>query len=237
MQMKDTQPGTLIQLPVGKVSIQKKFISKRNRVFLCSIRGKINAEHAILKQYLTGNPEKEYEILKMLYEHGLNVPQPYFFNQKYLIMDYIPGVLLCDLVETADMSWTEKIVEWFIAFHSTMEQEGTSYVKKDVNLRNFVFFNDEFYGIDFEETSVGQPACDIGGLAAHILTNKPRFTQTKQKAVDMIIKSYCKAKGDVTPSDMAKCLWQELLKIAARRPNERQEILKYCFMNQKGWTS
>ena len=36
MQMKDTQPGTLIQLPVGKVSIQKKFISKRNR-YSCAV--------------------------------------------------------------------------------------------------------------------------------------------------------------------------------------------------------
>lgn len=236
MQIKDIQPLNVIQLPIGKVSIQKKFISKRNRVFLCSIRGKLNAENAILKQYVIGNPEREYEILKLLCKYGLNVPQPYFYNKKYAIMDYIPGVLLSDLVEAEDLSWVEKIVEWFILFHSIVRKEGTSYIKSDVNLRNFLYFNDEFYGIDFEELSVGQPASDIGGLAAHILTNNPRFTQSKQKAVDRIIKSYCKINHDVIPSQVNKCLWQELLKIAARRPNERQEILKFCLINQKGLT-
>ena len=34
MQMKDTQPGTLIQLPVGKVSIQKKFIQEKQGILV-----------------------------------------------------------------------------------------------------------------------------------------------------------------------------------------------------------
>ncbi len=236
--MKDIRQGSVIQLPVGNVSIQKKFISKRNRVFLCSVRGKINAGQAILKQYESGNPEWEYEILKMLSEHGLNVPRPYFFDRKYLIMDYIPGVLLCDLVEAVDMSWIEEIVEWFIAFHSIMRQEGNSYLKNDVNLRNFIFFNDEFYGIDFETISFGHPARDIGALAAYILTNSPRFTKTKQKAVHQIIKVYCsRVKDVVTPRQISNYLWQELGEIAARRPGEQEEILKFCLVNQKEWTS
>jgi len=237
VQIRDIQPLNVIQLPIGKIRIQKKFSSKRNKVFLCSIRGKLNAENAILKQYVIGNPKREYEILKMLRKNGLNVPQPYFYNKKYAIMDYIPGVLLSDLVEADNMSWVEKIVDWFILFHSTMRREGTPFIKSDVNLRNFLFFNDEFYGIDFEDLSVGQPASDIGGLAAHILTNNPRFTQSKQKAVDMLIKHYCKINHDVLQSEVNKCLWRELVKIAARRPDERQEILGYCFFHQRKWTS
>ncbi len=236
MQIKDIQPGAAIWLPIGRASVHRKFSSKRNKVFLCSIRGEKRAEYLILKQYLVGDPEKEYQILEMLHKYGLNVPKPHFFNQEYLIMDYIPGRLLCDLIETTNQMCIEKIVGWFLAFHNEMKQKGLSYIKNDVNLRNFILFNNKFYGIDFEEVTVGEPAYDIGGLAAHILTNAPRFTEKKQRTVERIIETYCKSNDDVVPSDVMNYLWQWLRKIAARRPDEQQEILEFCFRNHKEWT-
>ena len=100
----------------------------------------------------------------------------------------------------------------------------------------FYLLNDEFY-IDFETISF-DPARDIGALAAYILTNSPRFTKTKQKAVHQIIKVYCsRVKDVVTPRQISNYLWQELGEIAARRPGEQEEILKFCLVNQKEWTS
>lgn len=53
-------------------------------------------------------------------------------------------------------------------------------LKNDSNLRNFIFSNQQIYGLDFEEMSYGDPMADIGDICFFLLTNSPSFTEAKK---------------------------------------------------------
>ncbi|MGZ7043123.1 MAG: hypothetical protein ACXVHW_04940 [Methanobacterium sp.] len=53
-------------------------------------------------------------------------------------------------------------------------------LKKDCNLRNFIFSDKTIYGLDFDEIGYGDSREDLGDICFFLLTNFPSYTEEKK---------------------------------------------------------
>jgi aminoglycoside phosphotransferase (APT) family kinase protein len=63
-------------------------------------------------------------------------------------------------------------------------------LKGDCNLRNFIWNGKKICGLDFEESTIGDPCQDLGEICFFLLTNSPPLTPLKMEMVDWFLKSY-----------------------------------------------
>jgi len=159
--------------------LKLKFKSKRNTVLL---RNNIVEKHCASVELAN----IELQILEQLKKAGVNVPQVYSQNGAVLKMEYIPGKTLPDLIEEYEASVTTdelscngvamEIIKWFDDFYRAV---ATEEIRGDVNGRNFIFNNNQCWGVDFEERIYGTKEQDIGRLIAFVLTYDPPHTTVK----------------------------------------------------------
>ena len=81
------------------------------------------------------------------------------------------------------------LADWFIEFHNFFKKDDQFLIRGDSSLRNFIF-TDRIWGVDFEESRIGNPVEDIGGMCASILTTDPMFTKEKLQLCKKFIDSY-----------------------------------------------
>jgi len=178
-----------------KTIVQKKLKSKKNTVAYVTI----NNKSRVLKWFVPGlkrNMEKEYKILSKA-KSKLDIPVVYKKDDKnnVLLMNYIAGENLCDIINDKDASYEEKqrlmilLSEWYYIFHNFFKSKDGFLIHGDSNIRNFVF-TDRIYGLDFEEARIGKPSEDIGGVCASILSTDPMFTEEKFKLSITLIDEY-----------------------------------------------
>ena len=179
--------------------IEKKFKSKKNNVFLLN-SGQLGVkyEYLVYKEFsCTNRMQKEIEMLSMLKDNGLPVPEILVIGKDYIALEYLEGDLLldcyCDLERTDDLSiepipesayhFIDALCSWFKNFYKVVRDiTGKSIIMGDVNFRNFIF-KDIIYGIDFEECREGSIEEEIGSLCAFALTYDPSFTVWKTTMV------------------------------------------------------
>ncbi len=211
--------------------LQKKLKSKKNTVAYVTI----NKKPRILKWYVPGlkdNLENEYKILEKG-KTDLQLPMVYEKdkNNNCLIMNYIMGENLCDLINNEETSYQEKkrliklLSEWFHKFHNHFKDEDKFLIHGDPTLRNFIF-TDRIWGVDFEETRSGKPSEDIAGMCASILSTDPMFTKEKYKLCSILIDNYLKlAPGRIT--DINNDISYFLLEKIQWRPEQEETLRKY----------
>jgi tRNA A-37 threonylcarbamoyl transferase component Bud32 len=210
--------------------IQRNLKSKKNTVAYVILNGKPR----ILKWFVPGlkkNMKTEFGILKEG-ASKINIPTVYEKDEEnnVLIMSYIIGKNLCDMVNDEDVSTKEKqkllmlLAEWFIDFHKLYKKDDKHTLHGDANLRNFIF-SDRLWGVDFEESREGKPIEDIARMCASILTTDPFFTREKKCLTKFFIDTY----GKYSPSSIIN-IYDEisyaLLEKIQWRP-DREEILRY----------
>jgi len=160
----------------------RRLKSKKNRVYLVESK----EGHFVLKLYRAPHHRRsvvEHRVLQEACRKGLAVPQPVaFIEKKALLMEYIPGENLCDLLNRRCLvEYADKLADWYGSFHRCFSCPGGEFlIKGDSILRNFIVRADgSLYGVDFEETAPGDPARDIGQICASILDTDPMFTPAK----------------------------------------------------------
>lgn len=167
------------------------FKSKKNEVYRSNIIYNSLSIDCVVKKYKRDiDMRNEVYWLKNLKENGMAVPFIYKKMDKEIIIEYINGDLLLDVIEEYEVinnsRYEEliiKIIDWFEMFYKvTYMVKGDKYIVYDVNLRNFIC-GDKFYGIDLEECRKGDYEEDIGRMCAFILTYDPIFTQWKEEFV------------------------------------------------------
>jgi len=223
----------------GKTIVQKKLKSKKNTVAYVMM----NNKPRVLKWFVPGlkrNMENEYKILKKA-KPDLNVPVVYEKDDKnnVLIMNYIPGENLCDIINDEDTTYEEKerlmilLSEWFYRFHNFFKKDGEFLIHGDSSLRNFIF-TDQICGMDFEEIRKGKPSEDIAGMCASILSTDPMFTEEKFNLSKVLIDKYIKlAPGRIT--DIDDEIAYSLLEKIQWRPQQEEILRKYSKkIRQKG---
>jgi len=190
--------------------IRERFKSRKNEVYLVDLK-KAEGQMipGVLKKYITSkeNKSKEAFLLKVLRENGLNVPQIYFEGDDFLILEYLNGETLLDIIanleknqgEDVDYKKNHKVLfqlfEWLQKLYCISKDTiCKSYFFEDINLRNFIV-NDEIYGIDLEECCCrGYRERDGGRFCAFLLTYSPAFTKWKllaaKQAVEIMTRDF-----------------------------------------------
>jgi len=81
-----------------------------------------------------------------------------------------------------------------VKLHKITSSEG-SFLKKDCNLKNFIYSNGKIYGLDFEDEKYGDPREDIGELCFFILTSHLSLTHEKIVMYKRFVNAYKKYSG------------------------------------------
>lgn len=193
------------------IKLLENLYSKRNSVYKVEIKDIWKSEVAImrdtyaprnnlnksnlyiLKKYNTKKLdvlERENQNLEYLWKNNMAVPRMIFKDYDKLILEYISGETICDLVEKQCMGkWIDELARWMAELHKIANSKG-SLLKMDVNLRNFIFNGDKIYGLDFEEMGHGDPRYDLANICFFILTNTPSFTRKKHLIMREFLKCY-----------------------------------------------
>lgn len=222
-----------------KIVIQNKLKSKKNTVAYVTIKNKPR----VLKWFVPGlkrQMKKEHAIIKKG-SSKLNIPSIYEMDEKnhVLIMNYITGENLCDIINDEKTTFGEKerlmilLSEWFFNFHNFYKEGDEFHIHGDSTLRNFIL-TDRIWGVDFEESRTGKVVEDIAGMCSSILSTDPMFTSEKFQLCKTLIDSYKKlAPGRILNTD-AEIAYALLEKIQWRSDDE-EKLRKYSFkIREKG---
>ena len=174
----------------------------------------------------------EYNILKKG-SSKLNIPSVYELDNdnNVLLMNYIIGDNLCDLLNSEESSLNEKkrliilLAEWFNDFHNYFKTEDQFIIHGDATLRNFIF-TDRIWGVDFEESRSGKTVEDIAGMCASILSTDPMFTKEKYQLCKIFLESYM----DMAPSRIVNIndeISYAILEKIQWRPNKEEFLRKH----------
>ena len=222
--------GETSALPAdGAFKVAGRYLSKRNKVLKLRISEPGSCgRFLVLKEHATaGQARSEYDSLTKLHAAGIRVPKPISLEGRCLYLQHLVGVLLTDIIERdiCSANWTEDLARWYQTLHTTTASgDGTSWLKTDNNLRNFLYVDNEFYGLDFEQVSRGDPAQDIGQMCAFILANRPAFTAEKVAAARKLARRYLVLNSPVSPKKIQTELLTELGQMARRRTKEKEHI-------------
>ena len=219
--------------------IQEKLKSKKNTVAYVTLEGKPR----VLKWFVPGlkkQMEIEYNIIKKG-SSKLNIPAVYEMDadNNVLIMNYIIGENLCDIINDEKTTTSEKkrlmilLAEWFADFHNYFKADDQFQIRGDATLRNFIL-TDRIWGVDFEESRLGKTVEDIAGMCASILTTDPMFTSEKFQLCEIFIESYMK----LAPGRIANVndeIAYSLLEKIQWRPDEEDILRKFSkIIREKG---
>jgi len=213
-----------------KYEVIKKFISRRNAVYLVHLPpGDPWGEAAVCKRFSRGaaGREKEAAYLAALAARGVAVPRLLEEGEDYLLLEYLDGPTLLDVLlapedagATAVGRATGNVIaalgDWLGAFYTAAAAiSGEATVFGDVNFRNFIV-RDRVFGLDLEACRPGRPEEDVGGMAAYALTYTPPFTPWKRS----LARTICRKLGEALALDGAairEATRQELATIVRRR--------------------
>jgi len=211
--------------------IQEKLKSKKNTVAYVTI----NNKPRVVKWFVPGlkrQMKNEYNILKKG-SSKLNIPSIYELDEEnnVIIMNYIIGENLCDLINDEETSMDEKkrlmilLAEWFYEFHNHFKTDEQFLIRGDSTLRNFIL-TDRIWGVDFEECRAGRVVEDISGMCASILSTNPMFTPEKFQLCKVFIDSYVKL-GPGRILNINDEISYSLLEKIQWRPDDEEILRKY----------
>jgi tRNA A-37 threonylcarbamoyl transferase component Bud32 len=217
-----------------KVLYSEKKFSRRNNVYFIEAGVRENiTERYIIKEHINSSTGNEVFILNALHKQGVNVPDVLWHDNNIIIMPYIQGVLLADLlidIEIAEELWIFELAKWLHKLHGYMNTSSqVCLCMDDLNLRNFIFDGRKFYGIDFESVCFYPPERDLGGICAFILNNHPMFEHWKYRICNTFIKAYEALSVDSCNTKLDReAIWFYLieeLKVAAGRREKQRNYL------------
>ncbi|HUV25420.1 MAG TPA: RIO1 family regulatory kinase/ATPase [Methanomassiliicoccales archaeon] len=202
---------------------ESRLPSKKNVVYKLSTQN----EHLVLKIFQSDLAEKEHSILLSCRSRGIKVPEPYLLGDDFILMEFLDGPNLCDLLnESPDFEYAEMMADWFQAFHHAFRNGKLTMVKSDAKLHNFLLTRKGLAGLDFELAHEGDPLEDIGEMCAHILDTDPMFTHRKFELCEHLLRRYSEKAGN-TLSGITKWVVVALEEAASFRPSQRKELEKW----------
>ncbi|MFZ5969085.1 MAG: RIO1 family regulatory kinase/ATPase [Bacillota bacterium] len=187
--------------------IEEKFYSKKNYVYKVRIFYHDDTEAmGVIKVYNDNRDAlyKEVQMLRKLKEYGMNVPVVHFVGEDYLIMEYINGNTLLEIISHLEEGkrinhngrlittscLVVEICKWLKSFYEAAKDfSREDVIFGDTHLRNFILA-DQLYGIDFENCTIGKGESDCGKMCAYILTYAPAFTPWKQQFTKELIRGF-----------------------------------------------
>jgi tRNA A-37 threonylcarbamoyl transferase component Bud32 len=243
-----TKPGAYVvssqQLPRMVVSALKailsedfvlsafeRFESRRNEVYKI-ISSQPSYQIIVAKFYHQPGIAHETSVLQEAATKEVPVPQLIGTTSNVLLMEYIEGPNLCDLINANPRTkYGRLLANWLINFQNAFQVDQHSVlVKGDARLRNFLLRENQVVGVDFEESYVGSYDDDLIELCASILDTDPLFTKKKFQLCNTIIRSYARQrrirKLKQFKQSLAPLLIARLWQTSVRRGNP-PDLVKY----------
>lgn len=223
--------GELERVMGGSITCLRKMFSRRNSVYLVrALRPNRIPRSYVVKISTGGSAVEEAYLLTFLRAGGVNVPRVIWHNHWIIVLEYIDGVLLADLLEQEQdgpHDWVEALAAWLWSLHSLVRTDnGCCFCMPDLNLRNFIYKDGRFFGYDFQETVFDRPERDLGGLCAFIMNNDPMFADYKYDIAKRLIGSYASLQdgshfGESLDMDrIHRCFFSEMRSAMERRKNK-----------------
>ncbi len=210
------------------IGIEKMF-SRRNQVYLLNtVAGGNRPVKYLAKVGIESRAAKESARLRELKALGINVPTVVWSNQQIIVMEYIDGILLADLMENKELmmqkQWLKHLVVWLAGLHSIQNVEQKVFCVPDLNLRNFIYTGRGIVGIDYEKTVWDRPERDLGGILAFILNSNPMFTPEKYEVIYQLLLMYREIR-EINLDMVEEYFFIEMEKAAKRRKKQREYLL------------
>jgi len=167
----------------------------------------------------------EASILRELREKGVPVPAVLNCRGALLVMEYLPGEPLPDVIERGTYdpdALAQALCAWFAVFYAAMPPGA---LRGDVNGRNFLCCGEKIYGVDFEERCFGPRAQDAGRLAAFIETYKTRDSGRQAALAQAFMQGFAEQFG-CTAEEASAAREAELEAMRERRGGTKREYLK-----------
>ncbi len=216
-----------MNLDLERHRVGEAFRSRKNRVFRVRTDGRIR----VAKVYPTSGTESaraEFELLTRCVGLRLKVPAPIELSDRAIVMTYLEGTPVADLVDpilpsgdasrgqeqASLVSLSTGLANWLATFHRAFD---FGLCRGDTILRNFLLSNDEVYGLDFEEAHRGDPIQDLGELCANVLGMRPLCGTVNFEFASNVANSYWKAVGESRMGDLAEAVALGLEHYAAYR--------------------
>jgi tRNA A-37 threonylcarbamoyl transferase component Bud32 len=250
------------------------FVDKLNYFIIQKLKGRKNSvvklafirptkhfpKNIVIKIFRTINAQKEYSELIKLKNQDLMVPNVLYFKNPFLILNYLEGENLCDLingklVDVQDLSSLDninrkkieeallKLAEWLGNLHlnNLINKEDITVLNKgDTRLRDFIFNPEtgQIYGTDFEEAYIGNPIDDLAWVCCSLLdTNPGVFEMNDPKLKIDLINYFLKSYYEMNPgfefnfTYFAERLIEDLNEVMRRR-NLQMSLNKTSFIKE-----
>jgi tRNA A-37 threonylcarbamoyl transferase component Bud32 len=209
-------------LPFEGLTIVTKFSSKKNRVYLTERNG----ERLIAKVFSSDRADNEFRVLQDAYGSGIPVPRPIEKKGRSILMEYIEGKTVNDLLdEGAGSGPVLDVASWLARFHRTfLDSSGGVLLKSDAIFKNFIVA-DRVYGIDFELSQRGRPEEDVGEAISFLLDTYPMFTEEKYRLAFAFINRY-ESESGIILQDIENSIAKSLMEAASFRPGQQELIYR-----------
>jgi hypothetical protein len=174
--------------------------SRKNIVLYLELTSKQEGHplEVVAKMFVVDKFDIEIRILKSSWEKSLSVPEVIDAREGVILMDYIAGEPLVDVMNRSfELRLVDMLAEWYYNYHSAHDM-----IKGDPRLRNFIHNNGRIFGVDYEESRPGPWILDIGGTAASLLDTDPIFDVRKQKMCWSLLETYLDLIGEKRTSDI-----------------------------------
>lgn len=185
----------ILQRKFGKNAVLEhvhRLRSRKNVVLHLTVSSKrLKSVELVAKMFVDGMYDTEVSILLSSWKHGLTVPEVVEARDGVILMSFIPGEPLVDVINsTFDSHLIDKLAQWYYDYHSVHKQ-----IKGDPRLRNFIYHENILYGVDFEESRPGPWMLDIAGISASLLDTDPIFDPRKRALSWRLLDTYLSLLG------------------------------------------
>jgi hypothetical protein len=226
---------------IKEIILKEKLYSKKNDVYKTLITfNNGSKKDFVFKKYVGENKSEKlknevffYNILSKTF---LKIPQIYYMDRDFLILEYLGDVNLLDYVAARESSFNEntqilcnngELIKKYPLLYNALSYifnfnkllygiTKKSYVLKDLNFRNFLFNAGILYRVDFEDCGPGALEQDFGRFIAFLLTYDPSFTGWKLNT-SKIIKKICADSFNIDLRKIEKETSLELKSMKQRR--------------------
>jgi len=210
-----------------------RFVPSRvNRVWIVET----DVHPVIVKRFLSGRCGNEFESLVLARNAGISVPYPLASRGDYLVMEYLPGDN-CDVLINRMFSAVaaEGLGAWLASFHRKLSTDFGSRIRGDAVLSNFILTDGVIYGMDLEDSVIGDPMDDVGHVGASILGNEPFFTPIKFDLCTRMLRAYERSAGVGVFEPSRKYIAKHLRLDARQKPLFRRTLMSAAKSLEKRW--
>ena len=221
-----------------RIIFPRYFWSKKNQVTLLIMEKNRMELKVVAKYFVWGEAKTEWEILKKAHQWGLKTPKPLHLYKNIIFMEFLPGLSLKIMSdEGREPLPVDLLAKWLADFHRAFKNGDKTLLKGDGMFPNFLYREDknELYGVDFEESIMGEEITDVGEMVTSLLLMGDSFSEKNLKRATDFFKTYT----DNYPvtfnhNRLLDQVKKELEKRKMFIPHKKEELDKYIQWIEKG---